>query len=104
MNAISSTPWPNRRRRHFSSCSMSCGWSGCPRGRGHTTHAAACQVLYLVNVMGWTQTRAANELGLNQGTVSRIVRGLWFPNAGMMPMCGARSSSKGTQGRQGNLF
>jgi hypothetical protein len=36
---------------------------------------------YLVNVNGWSQTKTAIHLELNQGSVSRAINGVRHPNA-----------------------
>lgn len=51
------------------------------RKRYPCTHAKACHVLYAVRVLGWTQTQAAVHIGLNGGTVSKIVNRKRYPNA-----------------------
>jgi hypothetical protein len=48
--------------------------------------AKACNALWAVKVMGWSQTKAAIVLKLNVGTVSHIVRGLRFPTAFPVPL------------------
>ena len=55
----------------------------------------ACHVLWAVRVMGWTQAHAASALRLSSGTVSRIVRGLRFPNARPIPMPGFKRAGCG---------
>lgn len=83
------TPSPCWRRCPYSCPYVTgCGWPDYPPGRRSTTYQDACSALWLVCVKGWTQTRAANALGLNQGTVSRIVRGLLFRNAFPIPLHG----------------
>ena len=52
------------------------------------TFEKACYVLWAVLVMGWTQTQAAIIIGLNVGTVSRIVNRKRFLNAVPKPMSG----------------
>ena len=56
--------------------------------RYRCTHEKACHVLWAVLVMGWTQTQAAIVVGLNVGTVSRIVHRKRFPNAIPKPIPG----------------
>jgi hypothetical protein len=46
----------------------------------------ACHVHWAVLVMGWTQTKAAIEIGLNVGTVSHIVHGRRFFGAFPIPL------------------
>lgn len=79
--------WPYRR---YHACpirkSNHYPCSGCPRGRNRTTYLDACNALWLVTVEKWTQTNAGIYLGLNQGTVSRIVRGLRFRGAHPVPV------------------
>ena len=45
----------------------------------------ACHALYLVHVLGLTQTRTAVVLELNVGTVCHIVHKRRFPNAFPIP-------------------
>ena len=45
------------------------------------TFLKACHVIWAVYVMGWSQTRAAIEIGLNSGTVSKVVRRRRHPHA-----------------------
>lgn len=89
VNASFPTPWPYRRRRvPFPPQATCCGWPGCPRGRNRTTYLQACHALWAVCEMGWTQTNTAFVLGINQTTVSRIVRGFLFRNARPLPIPG----------------
>ena len=41
----------------------------------------ACLILHAVRVKGWTQTQAAIELEVSQGTVNHIIHGRRFPDA-----------------------
>lgn len=58
------------------------------RNRYICTFEKACYVLWAVLVMGWTQTQAAIVIGLNVGTVSRVVNRDRFPNAVPKPIPG----------------
>lgn len=79
--------WPLRRCHTFCRLPKACcPCPYCPCHRVRTTLEDACFALWAVNIAGWTQTRTANWLGLNQGTVSRIVRGLSFPDAFPIPL------------------
>lgn len=49
------------------------------------THTKACNVLWAVNVEGWTQTKAAIVFGLNVGTVSHVVNGNRHKDATPLP-------------------
>lgn len=49
------------------------------------TFKKACHVKFAVLVLGWTQTQAAIVVGLNSGTVSKIINGLRFPASKPMP-------------------
>lgn len=49
------------------------------------TFLKACHVLWCVRVKGLKQTTAAILVGLNSGTVSKVVRGLRFPEAFPIP-------------------
>ena len=55
--------------------------------RGHypCSFTKACNVLYAVYVLGWSQTKAAIMLELNSGTVSKVVNGHRFPHATPLP-------------------
>lgn len=46
----------------------------------------ACNVLWAVRVMGWSQTTAAIAIGLNVGTVNHIVHGRRFAKAYPVPI------------------
>lgn len=35
----------------------------------------ACKALWLVRNLGWTQTRTANFLGVNQGVICHVIHG-----------------------------
>jgi hypothetical protein len=61
-----------------------------PKGRRRfpCTFVKACNVTWAVIEMGWTQTQAAIEIGLNSGTVNHIVHGRRFPNAYPVPLPG----------------
>jgi len=56
------------------------------RKRYPCTLKKACFVLYGVKVLGWSQTQAAVELGLNSGTVCHIVHGRRFLDARPRPI------------------
>ena len=45
----------------------------------------ACEILYAVKVMGWSQTKAAIDLRVNVGTVSKVIRGKRHPDAKPIP-------------------
>ena len=45
------------------------------------TFDKACKALWLVKKLGWTQTRAANYLGVNQGIICHVVHGRRFSGA-----------------------
>ena len=51
------------------------------RGNNFCTPEKACFALHLVKIEGWTQTKAAIFLELNQGTVSHIINRRRFPQA-----------------------
>ena len=48
----------------------------------------ACNVLWAVCIMNWTQTKAAIVIGLNIGTVNHIVHRRRFPTAYPIPLPG----------------
>lgn len=48
----------------------------------------ACNVLWAVFVMRWTQTKTAIVVGLNVGTVNHIVHRRRFPTAYPIPLPG----------------
>jgi len=50
-------------------------------GRYPCDFVKACHIKYCVHVLGWSITRTSIELAVNLGTVSRIARGLYFPEA-----------------------
>lgn len=81
-------PFPRRsyrENRRFHRVVCACPY--CPsRRRPAATFNLACNVLWTVRWAGWTQAHTANELKLNQATVSRIVRGLMFPHAYPVPI------------------
>jgi hypothetical protein len=52
------------------------------------TPTKASHVVWAVKVMGWSQTQAAVEIGLNQGTVCHIVHGRRFPGCHPIPLPG----------------
>lgn len=52
------------------------------------TFQKACHIKWACGVMGWSQTRAANLIGLNQGTVSHVVHGHRCPEAVPIPIPG----------------
>lgn len=95
MSIITRAPWPRRRRHPYPSPAVRRGRACQPWARKRTTHMHACNALWAVVVMGWTQTAAANVLGIYQGTVSRIVRGLKFPDAYSIPIPGFGGESSG---------
>ncbi len=45
--------------------------------------------------MGWAQAHAASALRLSSGPVSRVVRGLRFPDARPIPMPGCKRAGCG---------
>lgn len=49
------------------------------------THEKAGHVLWAVNVLGWSQTKAAIKYNLNVGTVSHIIRKNRFASAKPTP-------------------
>ena len=55
------------------------------RGQYPCDYAKACHILYCIHQLGWTVTRTSIELEVNLGTVSRVARGLYFPEATPMP-------------------
>jgi hypothetical protein len=55
------------------------------RDRFSCDHLKACNILYAVRVLKWTQTRAAIFFELNGGYVSKIVRGERFTTAFPLP-------------------
>lgn len=55
------------------------------RRRFPCTFDKACNVLWLVNMMGLSQTQAAIIVGLNVGTVNHVVHGRRFPSAYPVP-------------------
>ena len=87
MRFISPAAWPHRRY-HSPPPPACCGWPGCPRGRKRTTLLRARNVLWAVRVKGWTQTSAANIVGVGQSTASRIMSGSLFPGARPLPIPG----------------
>jgi hypothetical protein len=48
----------------------------------------ACHILYAVRVLEWSLTRTSIVLEVNLGTVSRVARGLIFPEAYPIPLPG----------------
>jgi hypothetical protein len=58
------------------------------RGEFPCTFQLACHVLWAIKVMGWSQTRAALEIGLSQGTVNHIVHRRRFSDAYPIPLPG----------------
>jgi hypothetical protein len=52
------------------------------------TFQKACFALWAVSVKGWSQTRAAVEIGLNVGTVCHVIHGRRFPEAFPIPIPG----------------
>lgn len=52
------------------------------------TFVDACKALWLVKKRGWTQTRAANFLGVNQGIICHVIHGRRFPGAYPVPVAG----------------
>jgi len=94
--------WPSVTPRRSTKQHPCCGCIGCPRGRIRPTYEQACRLLWLVCVKGWTQTHAANEVGVSSGTASRIVRGLRFPDAQPVPIPIRRRESP-TSHRQAEL-
>jgi hypothetical protein len=58
------------------------------RYRYPCTFDKACFVLWAVNVMQWSLTKAAIEIQLNIGTVSHVVHRRRFPNAIPKPIPG----------------
>lgn len=48
----------------------------------------ACNVLWLVRMMGFSQSQAAVIVGLNVGTVCHVIHGRRFPNAYPVPLPG----------------
>ena len=49
------------------------------------SYRKACNVLYAVFILRWSQTQAAIYIGLNSGTVSHICRGKRFKGAVPIP-------------------
>lgn len=49
------------------------------------TFEKACNVLWAVQVLRWSQTKTAIKLELNSGTVCHVVHGRRFPNARPLP-------------------
>lgn len=88
MRLVTHAPWPRRRRHPRPPQVARHRRAGDSWPRNETTFLDACRALWAVRVMGWTQTAAAHVLRLNQGTVSRIVRGLQFPDAYPVPIPG----------------
>lgn len=58
------------------------------RLRYHCDFQKACHVLWAVDVMRWSQTQAAIEIGLNVGTVCHVVHRRRFPTAYPVPIPG----------------
>ncbi|BCM83585.1 hypothetical protein [Methylobacterium indicum] len=56
------------------------------RGRFPCTFEMACHVLYLVEVLGLTQTEAALVVGLNVGSVNHVVHRRRHPGAYPVPI------------------
>jgi hypothetical protein len=56
------------------------------------TYEKACNVLWAVQIMGWSQTRAAIVFDLNCGTVSHIVNRHRFQTATPKPPSGYRAA------------
>jgi hypothetical protein len=50
------------------------------------TFEKACHILWAVQVMNLTQTQAAMQAKLSQGTANHIVKGRRFPNAFPKPL------------------
>jgi len=46
----------------------------------------ACHVRWAIDIMGWTMTKAAIEIGLNVGTVSHVAHGHRHPGAYPIPL------------------
>lgn len=55
------------------------------RGQYPCDYAKACHILYCIHELGWTVTKTSIELKVNLGTVSRVARGLHFPDASPKP-------------------
>jgi hypothetical protein len=56
------------------------------RGSYPCNFQKACNVVWAVRVKGWSQTKAAIEVGLNVGTVSHVVNGRRHPMAYPIPL------------------
>ncbi|SDM31439.1 hypothetical protein SAMN05216360_101525 [Methylobacterium phyllostachyos] len=56
------------------------------RGRFPCTFELACYVLYLVEILGLTQTEAAIIVGLNVGSVNHVVHRRRHPEAYPVPL------------------
>ena len=55
------------------------------RAHPNFTFEKACKALWIVETLGWTQTRTAQYFGVNQGIICHVVHGRRFQGASPVP-------------------